>query len=101
MGNDENDPAFQAKVADLERSMAEASFKRAVERSRYAKQNRGEPNGAWSMGEKLLNALVFMRPDQLAALDYTEDEAIDRLRFDFAASTEQFQDVLARIRRAL
>ncbi|MDV8003035.1 hypothetical protein [Rhodococcus sp. IEGM 1408] len=74
---------------------------RAVERSRVAAGQSGEPDAAWSMGEKLLNALVFGSADQLEALGYSEAEAIDRLRYDFGATSEEFPAVLDRIRSEL
>lgn len=86
------------QFAEHVRAGAEAQVARAVQRSQYAAQQNGEPDPAWSMGEKLLNALVFSRPDQLSALDYDEDQAVDRLRYDFDVSTEEFPAVLDRIR---
>lgn len=88
-------------VLAMQRTKLEETSKRAVERSRYAKRHNGEIDEAWSMGEKLLNALIFMRVDQLEALDYSEPEAIDRLRFDFGVTADEFPAVLARIRAQL
>lgn len=70
----------------------------AIARSRDAKQHSGEPDPAWSMGEKLLNALVLGREDQLAALDYTRQDAIERVRWDFGVTEAEFPAVLEQIR---
>ena len=75
----------------------EAAVARAVDSSREAAKQDGEPGAAWSMGEKLLNALVFGNSEQLCAFDYSEADAIDRLRHDFGVTAEQFPDLLARI----
>lgn len=69
-------------ILERQRERQPQSIALAVERSRFAKARSGEPDGAWSMGEKLLNALVFERDDQFAALDYSEQEAIERLRWE-------------------
>ena len=79
----------------------EAAYNRALARCREAAVQGGNADAAWSMGEKLLNALVFERRDQLASLGYSEAEAVDRLRYDFGVTTEQFPEVLARIRTQL
>lgn len=79
----------------------EEELSRAVERAREAKVNGGEPDAAWSMGEKLMTALVFQSEHQLEALGYSEADAIDRLRYDFAVSAEEFPSVLEEIRSEL
>lgn len=86
------------RMLEKQRERQPQTIARAVERSRFAKASSGEPDGAWSMGEKLLNALVFERDDQLAALDYSEQEAIERLRWDFGVTADEFPAVLAQIR---
>ncbi len=86
------------RILERQREQQPHTIARAVERSRYAKAQDGEPNPAWSMGEKLLNALIFMRDDQLAALDYSRDEAIERLRWDFGVAASEFPSVLERVR---
>lgn len=88
-------------ILERQRERQPQTIARAVERARHAKARSGEPDGAWSMGEKLLNALVFERDDQLAALDYSEQEAIERLRWDFGVTVDEFSGVLARIRAEL
>ena len=70
-------------------------------RSRYATRHNGNPDETWSMGEKLLNALIFQRDDQLAALDYSEPEAVERLRVDFGVTADEFPGVLEQIRSQL
>lgn len=50
------------------------------------------------MGEKLLNALVLEREDQLAALDFTRQDAIERVRWDFGVTEDEFPAVLEQIR---
>lgn len=79
----------------------EAAIARAVDRSREAAVQDGIPDAAWSMGEKLLNALVFNSAEQLEALGYSQVEAEDRLRYDFGASRAEFPQVLDRIRSQL
>ncbi|HIW68306.1 hypothetical protein [Corynebacterium sp.] len=79
----------------------EEALSRAVERAREAKVNGGEPDAAWSMGEKLMTALVFRSKHQLEALGYSEADAVDRLRYDFAVSAEEFPRVLEEIRAEL
>lgn len=73
----------------------------AIARTREARQHSGAPNIAWSMGEKLLNALVLGREDQLAALDYTRRDAIERVRWDFGVTKDEFPAVLEQIRDGL
>lgn len=73
----------------------------AIARTREAKQRSGEPDLAWSMGEKLLNALVLEREDQLAGLDYTRQDAIERVRWDFGVNDDEFPAVLEQIRDGL
>lgn len=89
------------KIMATQRGKQDQTISRAVDRSREADRQGGEPDAAWSMGEKLLNALVLERLDQLEALDYSEAEAIDRLRFDFGVTTAEFPAVLERIRAQL
>lgn len=91
---------LKAEMMNLHRRV-ESGIARAVERSRFAQAQGGEPDAAWSMGEKLLNALVFERPDQLDALNYSEAEASDRLRYDFDATQSEFPAILSRIRDEL
>lgn len=79
----------------------EEALSRAVKRAREAKVNGGEPDAAWAMGEKLMTALVFQSEHQLEALGYSEADAIDRLRYDFAVSAEEFPSVLEEIRSEL
>lgn len=88
-------------ILERQRKLQPQTIARAVERSRYAKARSGDPDGAWSMGEKLLNALVFDRDDQLADLDYSEEETIERLRWDFGVTADEFPAVLERIRAEL
>ncbi|AEF42706.1 hypothetical protein [Hoyosella subflava] len=89
------------KIMATQRDKQGQTIARAVDRSHEAREQGGEPDAAWSMGEKLLNALIFERQDQLDALDYSEAEAIDRLRYDFGVTAEQFPDILTRIRAQL
>lgn len=80
---------------------AETAIARSVRLAREAKKHGGAPDAAWSMGEKLMTALVFQSAEQIEALGYSEDEAIDRLRHDYGASSEEFPWVLGRIRAEL
>lgn len=73
----------------------------AIARTREARQHSGEPNVAWSMGEKLLNALVLEREDQLAALEHTRQDAVERVRWDFGVTDDEFPAVLEQIRDGL
>lgn len=95
-----NDDDLKAEMLNPNRRV-ESGIARAVERSRFAQAQGGEPDAAWSMGEKLLNALVFDRPEQLEALNYSEAEASDRLRYDFDATESEFPTILSRIRDEL
>ena len=52
-------------------------------------------------GEQLLNALIFQRDDQLAALGYSESEAVERLRVDFGVTADECPGVLEQIRSQL
>lgn len=79
----------------------EKAIARAVSRCREIADQGGVPDAAWSLGEKLLIALVFQRSEQLEALGYSEAEAQDRLRYDYGASSAEFPQVLARIRSEL
>lgn len=90
--------ALQARLMADARDRREAMIAHAIERAREALLRGGEPDPAWSMGEKLLTALVFRRPDQLQRLDYTDDEAADRLRYDFGANRDEFDGILQQIR---
>ena len=42
----------------------------------------GEPWPAWSTGEVLAVALILGDTDELAAMGYTREEALNRLRYD-------------------
>lgn len=88
-------------IVERQRERQPHTIASAVERSRFAKSRSGEPDGAWSMGEKLLNALVFDRDDQLADLDYSEGDAVERLRWDFGVTADEFPALLERIRDEL
>lgn len=88
-------------IMATQRDKQDQTIARAVDRSREASGQGGQPNAAWSMGEKLLNALVLDRLDQLETLDYSEAEAIDRLRFDFGVTLAEYPTVLERIRSHL
>jgi hypothetical protein len=47
----------------------------------------GEAWPAWSFGELLAVAVILNDTDQLAALQYTLTEALDRLRYDIQEPT--------------
>lgn len=92
--------ALSAEILD-EPKRREATFARAVSRCREAAGRGGSPDAAWSMGEKLLIALVFRSPEQLEVLGYSEAEANDRLRYDFGVTSDKFPKVLDQIRSEL
>lgn len=71
-------------------TLREAAIARSVSLARDAGRHGGTPDAAWSLGEKLLTALVFQRPEQLEALGYSEAEVQDRLRYDYGASSAEF-----------
>ena len=79
-------------------TLREAAIARSVSLARDAGRRGGIPDAGWSLGEKLLTALVFQRPEQLEVLGYSEAEAQDRLRYDYGESSAEFLQVLARIR---
>lgn len=91
-----NEPGHAARSA-----VFEAAIARSVRLAREAAEQGGIPDAAWSLGEKLMTALVFQSAGQLEALGYSEDDAVERLRYDYGASTEEFPRVLARIRAEL
>jgi hypothetical protein len=94
------DNAIRADMAN-DPKLHEAAVARSVDLARDAGRHEGTPDAAWSLGEKLLTALVFQGPEQLKALGYSEAEAQDRVRFDYGASSAEFPQVLARIRSEL
>lgn len=79
----------------------DVAIARSVRLAREASEYGGIPDAAWSLGEKLLMALVFQKSEQLEALGYSEDEAINRLQYDYGASSDEFPRVLDRIRAEL
>lgn len=58
-----------------------------------------EPLPAWSVGELLVVAVILDDTDLLTKLDYTRDEAIDRIRWDVGATTTEAEQIIADIRR--
>lgn len=59
----------------------------------------GTPWPAWSTGETLAAALILNRADILADPDYTEDQALDRLRHDLGASPAEARAFFAHLRQ--
>ncbi len=58
----------------------------------------GEPWPAWSAGEVLAVALILRRTDVLDRLGYTEDEALDRIRFDIGADHAEIRTFFTDLR---
>lgn len=72
-----------------------ATFARACDK-------RGEPWPAWSTGEVLAVALILRDTTRLATLDYTEAQALERLRPhigkpDLDTTAEWFANIRARL----
>jgi len=65
---DNSNPEFAQVAADI---IARAAWARS--------HNHGAPDGAWSSNDQLGVALVLNNQDCLAALGYTEQEALDRV----------------------
>ena len=62
----------------------------------------GERWPAWSTGELLAVALIVGDDEQLAAMDYTQTEALDRLRYEIGEpSVEAAAAVFADLRAQL
>jgi hypothetical protein len=74
-----------------------------VSRCRWAEHNGGHPNPAWSTGERLAVALILDATEHLAAMDYTHNEAVQRVRggmlnppADFGTWVRQIRQMLER-----
>ncbi|KZF07769.1 hypothetical protein A2J03_22270 [Rhodococcus sp. EPR-157] len=75
--------------------LAKAQFARTCNES-------GEPWPAWSMGELLAVAVILQDMRKLADLDYTEVDALERLRYDIDlpdlnTAAQWFEDLRARL----
>lgn len=91
-------------------SFAEHLYRQAVEnrdrtitdwtaRARYARESRelGELLPAWSTGELLAVAVINDDRALLEELDYTREDAVERLRYDIGATTADAEQVIADI----
>ena len=87
-------------------SLAEYLHRQAVEnrdrtvadwaaRARFARECRdlGELLPAWSTGELLAVAVINNDVALFEELDYSRDEAVERLRFDLGATTDVAEEI--------
>jgi hypothetical protein len=63
--------------------------------------NDGQPNPAWSTGERLIVALVIDDPDTLAEEDCTRHQVLQRLAGDIGGTVAEAEAWIKEVRAAL
>ncbi|GBF17434.1 hypothetical protein Br6_04840 [Rhodococcus sp. Br-6] len=64
-------------------------------------REREEALPAWSVGELLAVAVILDDTSLLADLDYTREEAIERIRWDIGATEPEAEQIIADLRGRL
>ncbi|MDF3313453.1 hypothetical protein P3H15_52120 [Rhodococcus sp. T2V] len=74
-----------------------------ITRARFAQESRelGELLPAWSTGELLAVAVINDDTALFEELDYTREQALERIRFDIGATPEVAEEIIRDIRAQL